>query len=55
MPQLILSPWFLILVTSWLIFLVIIPSKVMNHNFNNEPETASTRKPKTNAWDWVWH
>nr|YP_010503100.1 ATP synthase F0 subunit 8 [Pristella maxillaris]QYF07782.1 ATP synthase F0 subunit 8 [Pristella maxillaris]UXD78983.1 ATP synthase F0 subunit 8 [Pristella maxillaris] len=55
MPQLILSPWFFILVVSWVIFLTIIPSKVMNFYFNNEPETASTHKPKTHAWDWTWH
>nr|UDN39091.1 ATP synthase subunit 8 [Hyphessobrycon roseus] len=55
MPQLILNPWFFILVTSWLIFLTIIPSKVMNFYFNNEPETASALKPKTHTWDWTWH
>nr|YP_009178012.1 ATP synthase F0 subunit 8 [Paracheirodon innesi]AJW75303.1 ATP synthase F0 subunit 8 [Paracheirodon innesi]ALN96902.1 ATP synthase F0 subunit 8 [Paracheirodon innesi]BAK42229.1 ATPase subunit 8 [Paracheirodon innesi] len=55
MPQLILNPWFFILVVSWLIFLTIIPSKIMKHYFNNEPETSTTRKPKTHAWDWTWH
>nr|YP_009659094.1 ATP synthase F0 subunit 8 [Gephyrocharax atracaudatus]QCQ81479.1 ATP synthase F0 subunit 8 [Gephyrocharax atracaudatus]QYJ09238.1 ATP synthase F0 subunit 8 [Gymnocorymbus ternetzi] len=55
MPQLILNPWFSILVMSWVIFLTIIPSKIMNHYFNNEPEAASTHKPKTQAWDWTWH
>nr|YP_010503087.1 ATP synthase F0 subunit 8 [Hemigrammus armstrongi]UXD78970.1 ATP synthase F0 subunit 8 [Hemigrammus armstrongi] len=55
MPQLILKPWFITLVFSWLIFLTIIPAKVMKYNFNNEPETPSTLKLKTNAWGWEWH
>nr|YP_009306882.1 ATPase subunit 8 [Psalidodon paranae]YP_009704446.1 ATPase subunit 8 [Oligosarcus argenteus]YP_010026568.1 ATP synthase F0 subunit 8 [Psalidodon rivularis]YP_010026581.1 ATP synthase F0 subunit 8 [Psalidodon fasciatus]UMM62312.1 ATP synthase subunit 8 [Psalidodon scabripinnis]AOR39688.1 ATPase subunit 8 [Psalidodon paranae]AQM74412.1 ATP synthase f0 subunit 8 [Psalidodon fasciatus]AQM74416.1 ATP synthase f0 subunit 8 [Psalidodon fasciatus]AQM74418.1 ATP synthase f0 subunit 8 [Psalidodon len=55
MPQLMLTPWFFILVASWMIFLVVIPPKVMKHYFNNEPEMASAHKPKINAWDWMWH
>nr|UDN39078.1 ATP synthase subunit 8 [Hyphessobrycon flammeus] len=55
MPQLMTDPWFFILVVSWLIFLFIIPSKVMKHYFNNEPETANTNKPETEAWVWTWH
>nr|UDN39065.1 ATP synthase subunit 8 [Hyphessobrycon elachys] len=50
MPQLVLKPWFMIFTFSWLIFLII-PAKVMKFNFNNEPETASTSKPETSAWD----
>nr|YP_010886827.1 ATP synthase F0 subunit 8 [Hyphessobrycon heterorhabdus]WJH17944.1 ATP synthase F0 subunit 8 [Hyphessobrycon heterorhabdus] len=55
MPQLILKPWFLTLMFTWLVFLTIIPSKVMKYNFNNEPESSNTQKLKTNAWGWVWH
>nr|YP_010133526.1 ATP synthase F0 subunit 8 [Moenkhausia sanctaefilomenae]QWM92537.1 ATP synthase subunit 8 [Moenkhausia sanctaefilomenae] len=55
MPQLILKPWFFILLASWLVFLTIIPSKIMKHYFNNEPKTAYTSKPNTKTWDWTWH
>nr|YP_010026555.1 ATP synthase F0 subunit 8 [Astyanax lacustris]QOQ85777.1 ATP synthase F0 subunit 8 [Astyanax lacustris] len=55
MPQLMLNPWLFILVSSWMIFLLVIPSKVMKHYFNNEPQEASAYKPETTAWSWVWH
>nr|AAK71712.1 ATP synthase 8 [Astyanax mexicanus] len=55
MPQLMTSPWFYTLVASWMIFLSIIPPKIMKHYFNNEPEMASEHNLKTSAWDWVWH
>nr|YP_003345415.1 ATP synthase F0 subunit 8 [Robinsia catherinae]BAI53215.1 ATPase subunit 8 [Robinsia catherinae] len=54
MPQLNPSPWFLILLFSWLIFLTVIPTKVMAHTFNNEPSLQATKKPKTTSWDWPW-
>nr|UDN39039.1 ATP synthase subunit 8 [Hyphessobrycon pulchripinnis] len=55
MPQLILEPWFYILLLSWTIFLTIIPYKIMKHYFNNEPEAANTHKPGTSPWKWTWH
>nr|YP_010379948.1 ATP synthase F0 subunit 8 [Scomberoides lysan]UDF87770.1 ATP synthase F0 subunit 8 [Scomberoides lysan] len=55
MPQLNPAPWFAILAFSWLIFLTIIPQKVLSHNFNNEPAPQSAQKPATQAWDWPWH
>nr|YP_010956709.1 ATP synthase F0 subunit 8 [Xenoconger fryeri]WMY89802.1 ATP synthase F0 subunit 8 [Xenoconger fryeri] len=54
MPQLNPAPWFMILLFSWLIFLAIIPTKVMAHTFNNEPNLQATKKPKTAPWDWPW-
>nr|AEL32707.1 ATPase8 [Prochilodus lineatus]AEL32715.1 ATPase8 [Prochilodus lineatus] len=55
MPQLNPAPWFAILVFSWLVFLTIIPSKVLKHPFTNEPTALSTEKPKTEPWNWPWH
>nr|YP_009166344.1 ATP synthase F0 subunit 8 [Hemigrammus bleheri]QIA91278.1 ATP synthase F0 subunit 8 [Hemigrammus bleheri]BAS25616.1 ATPase subunit 8 [Hemigrammus bleheri] len=55
MPQLIVDPWFNILISSWVIFLIIIPPKVMKHYFNNEPKMAKTHDSKTYPWDWLWY
>nr|YP_004734377.1 ATP synthase F0 subunit 8 [Distichodus sexfasciatus]BAK40902.1 ATPase subunit 8 [Distichodus sexfasciatus] len=55
MPQLNPTPWFAILIFSWLIFLTIIPPKVMKHIFNNEPTTLSTKKLTPEPWNWPWH
>nr|ACS35148.1 ATP synthase subunit 8 [Henicorhynchus siamensis] len=54
MPQLNPNPWFLILVFSWLIFLTIIPTKVLNHTSPNEPATMNIEEHKTNSWNWPW-
>nr|YP_009110253.1 ATP synthase F0 subunit 8 [Megaleporinus piavussu]YP_009380064.1 ATP synthase F0 subunit 8 [Megaleporinus obtusidens]AIW82267.1 ATP synthase subunit 8 [Megaleporinus piavussu]ARS00852.1 ATP synthase F0 subunit 8 [Megaleporinus obtusidens] len=55
MPQLNPTPWFMILVFSWLVFLTIIPSKVLKHASTNEPASLSVEKPKTEPWNWPWH
>nr|YP_010183926.1 ATP synthase F0 subunit 8 [Ostorhinchus fasciatus]YP_010389687.1 ATP synthase F0 subunit 8 [Ostorhinchus pleuron]QVG62690.1 ATP synthase F0 subunit 8 [Ostorhinchus fasciatus]UPT34461.1 ATP synthase F0 subunit 8 [Ostorhinchus pleuron] len=55
MPQLNPAPWLMILVFSWLIFITIIPPKVIAHHFPNEPTSQATQMPKTNPWNWPWH
>nr|WNH18517.1 ATP synthase F0 subunit 8 [Xanthichthys caeruleolineatus] len=55
MPQLNPAPWFAILVFSWLVFLIILPPKVMAHIFPNESSPQNTEKPKTESWNWPWH
>nr|BAD89193.1 ATPase subunits 8 [Chirocentrus dorab]BBF17081.1 ATPase subunit 8 [Chirocentrus dorab]BBU25492.1 ATPase subunit 8 [Chirocentrus dorab] len=55
MPQLDPSPWFAILVFSWAIFLMILPPKVLAHQFNNEPTLKSTEAAKPEPWMWSWH
>nr|NP_795733.1 ATP synthase F0 subunit 8 [Lipolagus ochotensis]BAC58138.1 ATPase subunits 8 [Lipolagus ochotensis] len=55
MPQLNPAPWFAILVFSWLVLLTIIPPKVLNHTFPNEPSTLSAQKTKPEPWNWPWH
>nr|YP_009262839.1 ATP synthase F0 subunit 8 [Channa micropeltes]ANI87518.1 ATP synthase F0 subunit 8 [Channa micropeltes] len=55
MPQLNPAPWFAILVFSWLIFLTVIPQKVLAYTFPNEPTPQSTETHKTEPWNWPWH
>nr|BAW19694.1 ATPase 8 [Chaenogobius annularis] len=54
MPQLDPSPWFAILVFSWLVFLVIVVPKTLKHNFPNEPSIQNTQAPETKSWSWPW-
>nr|BAV71748.1 ATPase subunit 8 [Acanthocobitis sp. Puma Loach] len=54
MPQLNPAPWFAILVFSWLVFLTIIPTKIMKHITPNEPTILDSEKHKTESWDWPW-
>nr|WNH23016.1 ATP synthase F0 subunit 8 [Gobiosoma bosc] len=54
MPQLNPSPWFAMLVFSWLVFLTIVVPKVLPHTFPSEPGAQSTQDPKTNPWTWQW-
>nr|QUJ18395.1 ATP synthase protein 8 [Chrysiptera glauca] len=55
MPQLNPSPWFSILVFSWLIFLVIIPAKVTAHITPNELAPQTMEKTTTEPWAWPWY
>nr|YP_004733549.1 ATP synthase F0 subunit 8 [Hemiodopsis gracilis]BAK42112.1 ATPase subunit 8 [Hemiodopsis gracilis]BBU25531.1 ATPase subunit 8 [Hemiodopsis gracilis] len=55
MPQLNPDPWFTIFVFTWLIFIMIIPSKILKHIFTNEPTALSAEKPKMEPWAWPWH
>nr|YP_010318866.1 ATP synthase F0 subunit 8 [Pipa myersi]UMB51097.1 ATP synthase F0 subunit 8 [Pipa myersi] len=54
MPQLNPGPWFLILIFSWLVLLILIPPKVANHSQLNEPTTQNTEKSKPTPWNWPW-
>nr|QWX20938.1 ATP subunit 8 [Apogonichthyoides taeniatus] len=55
MPQLNPAPWFMTLVFTWLVFLTIIPPKILAHNFPNDPTPQAAQKPKTGSWGWTWH
>nr|YP_009633285.1 ATP synthase F0 subunit 8 [Hyporhamphus dussumieri]QBS54632.1 ATPase subunit 8 [Hyporhamphus dussumieri] len=54
MPQFNPAPGFAILVLSWLIFLTVIPPKVLAHSFPNEPTSQSAKLLKTEPWSWLW-
>nr|YP_004221813.1 ATP synthase F0 subunit 8 [Jenkinsia sp. CL54]BAJ54172.1 ATPase subunits 8 [Jenkinsia sp. CL54] len=55
MPQLNPAPWFAILIFSWVVFLTVIPPKVLAHSFNNEPGYLRVEKTKTDTWNWPWY
>nr|AAT91109.1 ATP synthase subunit 8 [Notarius biffi] len=55
MPQLNPTPWLAILVFSWLIFLTVIPPKILSHTFTNDVTTLNTKTPKSNSWNWLWY
>ncbi|APY20706.1 ATPase subunit 8 (mitochondrion) [Aquarana catesbeiana] len=51
MPQLNPLPWLFYLFMAWLIFLLLTPTKILNHTNLNEPGSKST---KTNKFMWTW-
>nr|AAP75331.1 ATP synthase 8 [Chrysiptera leucopoma] len=55
MPQLNPAPWFLILVFSWIVFLVLLPTKVTAHTFPNELGSHAVELKQTEPWDWPWY
>nr|YP_009349012.1 ATPase subunit 8 [Syncrossus hymenophysa]BAW88630.1 ATPase subunit 8 [Syncrossus hymenophysa] len=54
MPQLNPAPWFSILTFSWLIFLIVIPTKILSHIMPNEPIHISAIYHMYESWDWPW-
>nr|YP_009111443.1 ATP synthase F0 subunit 8 [Samaris cristatus]AFE62085.1 ATP synthase F0 subunit 8 [Samaris cristatus] len=54
MPQLSPAPWFAIFTFSWLVFLIVIPPKILNHTYPNTPSPQLTQKTKATAWNWPW-
>nr|YP_006460246.1 ATP synthase F0 subunit 8 [Lateolabrax maculatus]YP_009230386.1 ATP synthase F0 subunit 8 [Lateolabrax maculatus]YP_009646764.1 ATP synthase F0 subunit 8 [Lateolabrax japonicus]AFJ54014.1 ATP synthase F0 subunit 8 [Lateolabrax maculatus]AKJ83304.1 ATP synthase F0 subunit 8 [Lateolabrax maculatus]ALN11688.1 ATP synthase F0 subunit 8 [Lateolabrax japonicus]ALN11700.1 ATP synthase F0 subunit 8 [Lateolabrax maculatus]AMH85764.1 ATP synthase F0 subunit 8 [Lateolabrax maculatus] len=55
MPQLNPGPWFAILIFSWLVFLTVVPPKVMAHLFPSDPSMQNTEKSSTESWNWPWY
>nr|YP_009685573.1 ATP synthase F0 subunit 8 [Aphyosemion coeleste]QDT76395.1 ATP synthase F0 subunit 8 [Aphyosemion coeleste] len=55
MPQLNPAPWFTILIFTWMIFLMILPKKVLAYKYPNDPGLQSLSSPKTELWNWPWH
>nr|WNV65797.1 ATP synthase F0 subunit 8 [Boulenophrys boettgeri] len=53
MPQLNPAPWFMILVISWLIFLILLMPKIKNFNFFDNP-VPPTLHIKNHHWPWLW-
>nr|YP_009685859.1 ATP synthase F0 subunit 8 [Aphyosemion gabunense]QDV92587.1 ATP synthase F0 subunit 8 [Aphyosemion gabunense] len=54
MPQLNPAPWFIILIFAWVVFLVMMPPKVLAHKSSNNPELPITSSSKTEFWAWPW-
>nr|YP_009258858.1 ATP synthase F0 subunit 8 [Cynoglossus zanzibarensis]AID59750.1 ATP synthase F0 subunit 8 [Cynoglossus zanzibarensis] len=53
MPQLNPSPWMLIWLSSWIIFLLTIPPLVLMFKPSNAPTTDRLLNP-LNPWSWPW-
>nr|ACN11803.1 ATP synthase subunit 8 [Hexanematichthys sagor] len=54
MPQLNPTPWLTIFMSSWLIFLTVVPLKILSHTFTNNSTTLTTKNLKS-TWNWPWH
>ncbi|YP_006884101.1 ATP synthase F0 subunit 8 (mitochondrion) [Protopterus annectens] len=54
MPQLNPDPWFIILLISWLTFLLILLPKILSHKTNNCPTPQSQDKLFLPPWNWPW-
>nr|YP_010149408.1 ATP synthase F0 subunit 8 [Heniochus chrysostomus]QQV70745.1 ATP synthase F0 subunit 8 [Heniochus chrysostomus] len=55
MPQLDPTPWFPTLTLSWLVFLTILPLKIMAHVSPNGFNPAEMKKFQAKTWAWPWH
>nr|AAP41253.1 ATPase subunit 8 [Strongylura n. sp. EEEB-2000]AAP41255.1 ATPase subunit 8 [Strongylura n. sp. EEEB-2000] len=55
MPQLNPAPWFITLLLTWSVFLIILPPKIMAHTFPNDFYLQNVESVKTNTWTWPWH
>nr|YP_010176524.1 ATP synthase F0 subunit 8 [Phrynoglossus myanhessei]QSQ72197.1 ATP synthase F0 subunit 8 [Phrynoglossus myanhessei] len=53
MPQLTPDPWLFIFLFSWLIFIFMIPKKILNHKFLSTPTTKIMATSSVN-WTWPW-
>nr|QBA55908.1 ATP synthase F0 subunit 8 [Pithecopus megacephalus] len=53
MPQLNPSPWFFILLSSWIILILFAPIKMSKFIHLNNP-TMKSHKNTTKSWHWPW-
>nr|ATL15893.1 ATP synthase F0 subunit 8 [Rhacophorus catamitus] len=53
MPQLAPEPWFFIFSFSWLIFIHLMPTKILSHPTLSDPN-LKTPKALYNFWTWPW-
>nr|YP_009164643.1 ATP synthase F0 subunit 8 [Coracopsis vasa]AJG35614.1 ATP synthase F0 subunit 8 [Coracopsis vasa] len=54
MPQLNPSPWFSIMIMSWLTFSLIIQPKMLSFIATNLPINKTPTPTKNNLWAWPW-
>nr|APA16939.1 ATP synthase F0 subunit 8 [Pezophaps solitaria] len=54
MPQLNPSPWFSIMLLSWLTFSLIIQPKLLSFITTNSPSHKPSTTVKTTPWTWPW-
>nr|YP_009944809.1 ATP synthase F0 subunit 8 [Rhegmatorhina hoffmannsi]QOD97048.1 ATP synthase F0 subunit 8 [Rhegmatorhina hoffmannsi] len=54
MPQLNPSPWFFIMLTSWLTFSLVLQPKLMSFKSTNLPSNKTVHTTKSTPWPWPW-
>nr|YP_009943891.1 ATP synthase F0 subunit 8 [Sakesphorus luctuosus]QOD95722.1 ATP synthase F0 subunit 8 [Sakesphorus luctuosus] len=54
MPQLNPSPWFFIMLISWLAFSLVMQPKLLSFMSTNPPSNKATHITKTPSWNWPW-
>nr|YP_002364592.1 ATP synthase F0 subunit 8 [Eurystomus orientalis]ABY26861.1 ATP synthase F0 subunit 8 [Eurystomus orientalis] len=54
MPQLNPNPWFLIMLLTWLTFLLVIQPKLLSFTSLNPPTNKPLMTIKTTPWTWPW-
>nr|ADW93290.1 ATPase 8 [Brachymeles bonitae] len=54
MPQLNPSPWFFILLLSWVTLLLIFKTKILTSTPHNPPMLPDMTTSHTTPWNWPW-
>ncbi|YP_002317263.1 ATP synthase F0 subunit 8 (mitochondrion) [Trachemys scripta] len=54
MPQLNPDPWFLILSSSWLTYIIILQPKISSYLSTNNPTNKDNKTMHTDPWTWPW-
>nr|YP_009538224.1 ATP synthase F0 subunit 8 [Prodotiscus insignis]AYN73730.1 ATP synthase F0 subunit 8 [Prodotiscus insignis] len=54
MPQLNPTPWFFIMLLSWLSFSLLIQPKLITFTCTNLPSNKAKTITKTSPWTWPW-
>nr|YP_009720899.1 ATP synthase F0 subunit 8 [Dromaius baudinianus]AAK08581.1 ATPase subunit 8 [Dromaius novaehollandiae]QGM79671.1 ATP synthase F0 subunit 8 [Dromaius baudinianus]QNN84240.1 ATP synthase F0 subunit 8 [Dromaius novaehollandiae] len=54
MPQLNPNPWFLIMLASWAIFLLLMQPKLLSFTPTNSPPNKTKTTPNPTPWTWPW-
>nr|ADW93250.1 ATPase 8 [Lygosoma quadrupes] len=54
MPQLNPTPWFFIMILSWITLLLLFKNKTTTVSPQNPTTTTDLKMDKTNPWSWPW-
>nr|YP_009944177.1 ATP synthase F0 subunit 8 [Hylia prasina]QOD96021.1 ATP synthase F0 subunit 8 [Hylia prasina] len=54
MPQLNPSPWFFIMLITWLTFSLLIQPKLLSFTSTNRPSSKTPTTHSTSPWNWPW-
>nr|YP_009503704.1 ATP synthase F0 subunit 8 [Milvus migrans]AWX90856.1 ATP synthase subunit 8 [Milvus migrans]BAE78435.1 F0-ATP synthase subunit 8 [Milvus lineatus] len=54
MPQLNPAPWFLIMLSTWLVFTLVMQPKLLPFTPTNNPSNKTATTTHTSSWNWPW-